>query len=61
MGSTLVAAGAPSEESALLSARDGVTSIDLRVSESVVGQLRFRAATDLPAFVRNVRDWERAQ
>src|SRR4051812_49311480 len=43
-----VAAGAPSEERALLSAEDGVTSIDLRVSESVVGQLRFRAAGELP-------------
>jgi len=43
-----VAAGAPSEESALLSVQDGVTSIDLRVSESLVGQLRFRAASELP-------------
>ena len=43
-----VAAGAPSEESALLSSQDGVTAIDLRVSESIVGQLRFRAASELP-------------
>ncbi len=43
-----VAAGAPSEESALLSIQEGVTAIDLRVSESVVGQLRFRAASELP-------------
>jgi sugar diacid utilization regulator len=43
-----VAAGAPSEEHVLLSAKDGVTAIDLRVSESVVGQLRFKAVGDLP-------------
>jgi sugar diacid utilization regulator len=43
-----VASGAPSEERALLSVEEGVTAIDLRVSESVVGQLRFRAAGDLP-------------
>jgi sugar diacid utilization regulator len=43
-----VAAGAPSEERELLSGKEGVTAIDLRVSESVVGQLRFRARADLP-------------
>jgi PucR family transcriptional regulator, purine catabolism regulatory protein len=43
-----VAAGSPSEEHELLSKVDGVTVIDLRVSESVVGQLRFRARGDVP-------------
>jgi sugar diacid utilization regulator len=43
-----VAAASPSEERELLSAQDGVTSIDLRVSESVVGQLRFRVREDVP-------------
>jgi sugar diacid utilization regulator len=43
-----VAAGSPSEERALLSKEDGVTAIDLRVSEAVVGQLRFRARGDVP-------------
>ena len=43
-----VAAGSPAEERELLSKHDGVTSIDLRVSESVVGQLRFRAREDVP-------------
>ena len=44
-----VAAGSPAEEHELLSKKDGVTVIDLRVSESVVGQLRFRARDDAPA------------
>ena len=44
-----VAAGSPAEEHELLSKKDGVTVIDLRVSESVVGQLRFRARADAPA------------
>jgi sugar diacid utilization regulator len=43
-----VAAGAPSEEHELLSAKEGVTTIDLRVSEANVGQLRFRARGELP-------------
>src|SRR5436190_12458965 len=43
-----VAAGSPSEERALLSKEEGVTAIDLRVSESVVGQLRFRARGAVP-------------
>jgi sugar diacid utilization regulator len=43
-----VASKAPSEERALLSNEDGVTAIDLRVSEAVVGQLRFRPAGELP-------------
>src|SRR3954453_22364722 len=43
-----VAAGSPSEERALLSKEEGVTAIDLRVSESVVGQLRFRPRGDVP-------------
>jgi sugar diacid utilization regulator len=43
-----VAAGSPSEERELLSKEDGVTAIDLRVSEAVVGQLRFRARRDVP-------------
>jgi sugar diacid utilization regulator len=51
-----VAAGSPSEERELLSAKEGVTSIDLRVSEAVVGQLRFRArsARPEPAMLRMV-------
>jgi sugar diacid utilization regulator len=44
-----VAAGSPAEERELLSKHEGVTVIDLRVSESVVGQLRFRARADSPA------------
>src|SRR5207244_2194530 len=43
-----VAAGSPSDERDLLSAKEGVTAIDLRVSEATVGQLRFRARGDLP-------------
>src|SRR5947209_6036602 len=43
-----VAAGSPREERDLLSAKEGVTAIDLRVSEATVGQLRFRARRDLP-------------
>jgi sugar diacid utilization regulator len=44
-----VAAGSPAEERELLSKHDGVTVIDLRVSEFVVGQLRFRPRQDAPA------------
>ena len=44
-----VAAGSPAEERELLSKHEGVTVIDLRVSESIVGQLRFRAREDAPA------------
>ena len=43
-----VAAASPAEERELLSKRDGVTTIDLRVSEAVVGQLRFRTREDVP-------------
>jgi sugar diacid utilization regulator len=43
-----VAAGSPSEEHDLLSQEDGVATIDLRVSEAVVGQLRFRSRGDSP-------------
>jgi sugar diacid utilization regulator len=43
-----VAAGSPGEERELLSKQDGVTTIDLRVSESVVGQLRFRVRDAVP-------------
>src|SRR6266550_873895 len=43
-----VAAGSPSEERELLSKEEGVTAIDLRVSEAIVGQLRFRARGELP-------------
>src|SRR3954452_21561730 len=43
-----VAAVSPAEERELLSKQDGVTTIDLRVSEAVVGQLRFRAREDVP-------------
>ncbi len=41
-----VAAASPAEERELLSKKDGVTAIDLRVSEAVVGQLRFRVRED---------------
>ena len=43
-----VAAASPAEERELLSKQDGVTAIDLRVSEAVVGQLRFRVRADVP-------------
>src|SRR4029453_17954909 len=43
-----VAAASPAEERELLSKKEGVTSIDLRVSEAVVGQLRFRMREDVP-------------
>jgi sugar diacid utilization regulator len=43
-----VAAATPAQERELLSKQDGVTCIDLRVSESVVGQLRFRVREDVP-------------
>ncbi len=43
-----VAAGSPNEERELLSKEDSVTVIDLRVSEAIVGQLRFRARGDVP-------------
>jgi sugar diacid utilization regulator len=43
-----VAAASPAEERELLSKQDGVTAIDLRVSEAVVGQLRFRVREDVP-------------
>ncbi len=43
-----VAAGSPAEERELLSKKSGVTTIDLRVSEAVVGQLRFRPRGDVP-------------
>src|SRR5436190_2087733 len=41
-----VAAGSPSEERALLSKEEGVTAIDLRVSESGVGHGRPGSARD---------------
>src|SRR5437016_4344632 len=43
-----VAAGSPSEERELLSKEAGVTAIDLRVSEEIVGQLRLRPRADVP-------------
>jgi sugar diacid utilization regulator len=43
-----VAAASPAEERELLSKKDGVTCIDLRVSEAVVGQLRFRVRDGVP-------------
>jgi sugar diacid utilization regulator len=43
-----VAAGSPGEEHELLSKKEGVTTIDLRVSDAVVGQLRFRVRDDVP-------------
>jgi sugar diacid utilization regulator len=46
-GATLaVAARSPAEERALLSQGDGVTSIPLRVADTVVGALHMRAKTD---------------
>ena len=38
-----VAAASPAEESKLLAGEDGVESAELRVADSVVGELRFRA------------------
>ncbi|HZO58174.1 MAG TPA: helix-turn-helix domain-containing protein [Solirubrobacterales bacterium] len=43
-----VASASPADERDLLSKKDGVTAIDLRVSEAVVGQLRFRVRDDVP-------------
>jgi sugar diacid utilization regulator len=43
-----VAAASPAEERELLSKKDGVTCIDLRVSEAVVGQLRFHVRDGVP-------------
>jgi hypothetical protein len=44
-----VAAASPSEESKLLEAGRGVRAIELRVADSAVGELRFRAAEGEPA------------
>jgi hypothetical protein len=38
-----VAAGSPAEEQKLLSGSDGVMSVELRVADAVVGELRYRA------------------
>jgi hypothetical protein len=38
-----VAAASPAEEQKLLSAAEGVTSVELRVADAVVGELRYRA------------------
>jgi sugar diacid utilization regulator len=43
-----VAARSPLEERGLLAGEQGVTTIDLRVAEATVGQLRFRPRRDLP-------------
>jgi sugar diacid utilization regulator len=43
-----VAAGSPADERGLLAGKQGVTTIDLRVAEASVGQLRFRPTGDLP-------------
>jgi sugar diacid utilization regulator len=43
-----VAAASPAEERGLLAVEQGVTTIDLRVAEATVGQLRFRSSDDLP-------------
>jgi sugar diacid utilization regulator len=43
-----VAAGSPIDEQGLLAGGQGVTTIDLRVAEAIVGQLRFRPKGDLP-------------
>ena len=41
-----VAASSPAEESKLLAGDDGVESVELRVADAVVGELRFRARGD---------------
>jgi sugar diacid utilization regulator len=43
-----VAAASPDEESRLLSGGEGVSSVDLRVADSVVGQLRYRTRSRAP-------------
>jgi sugar diacid utilization regulator len=43
-----VAAATPSDERQLLSGGDGVESVELRVADSVVGELRFRSRSDAP-------------
>ena len=52
-----VAASSPTEEGKLLAGGDDVESVELRVADAVVGQLRFRArgeATPQPAVARMV-------
>jgi sugar diacid utilization regulator len=54
-GATLaVAARSPAEERALLSGGDGVTSIPLRVADTVVGALHMRAKTEPSASMRRL-------
>jgi DNA-binding PucR family transcriptional regulator len=54
-GATLaVAARSPAEERALLSQGEGVTSIPLRVADTVVGALHMRAKTDPSASMRRL-------
>ena len=54
-GATLaVAARSPAEERALLSQGDGVTSIPLRVADTVVGALHMRAKTEPSASMRRL-------
>jgi DNA-binding PucR family transcriptional regulator len=54
-GATLaVAARSPAEERALLSQGDGVTSIPLRVADTVVGALHIRAKTEPSASMRRL-------
>jgi sugar diacid utilization regulator len=43
-----VAAASPDEESRLLSGGEGVSSVDLRVADSLVGQLRYRTRGTAP-------------
>ena len=43
-----VAAASPAEEKKLLAGGDGVTAIELRVADAVVGELRFRAPRRRP-------------
>jgi len=55
VGATLaVAARSPAEERALLSQGQGVTSIPLRVADTVVGALHMRAKTEPSASMRRL-------
>jgi sugar diacid utilization regulator len=50
-----VAGASPDQEKKLLSAADGVTTVELRVADSAVGELRYRAKADPdPAIARMV-------
>ena len=50
-----VAGASPDQEQKLLSAAEGVTTVELRVADSAVGELRYRAKADPdPAIARMV-------